>query len=74
MMRKTSVILLSAATGAALTLFVTQPRSMLMGSSARAATMTSSNEIAVARGFSVATAKKDCSQPAQVTCIRRVSS
>ena len=38
MMRKTSVILLSAATGAALTLFVTQPRSMLMGSSARAAT------------------------------------
>src|SRR5664280_2546963 len=38
MMRKTSVILLSAATGAALTLFATQPRSMLMGSSARAAT------------------------------------
>src|ERR1700736_4464796 len=38
MMRKTSVILLSAATGAALTLFVTQPRSMMMGSSARAAT------------------------------------
>jgi carboxyl-terminal processing protease len=38
MMRKTSVILLSAATGAALTLFVTQPRSLLMGSSARAAT------------------------------------
>jgi carboxyl-terminal processing protease len=38
MMRKTSVILLSAVTGAALTLFVTQPRSMLMGSSARAAT------------------------------------
>ena len=38
MMRKTSVILLSAATGAALTLFVTQPRAMLMGSSARAAT------------------------------------
>src|ERR1700709_1393569 len=38
MMRKTSVILLSAATGAALTLMVTQPRSMLMGSSARAAT------------------------------------
>ncbi|HWV97707.1 MAG TPA: S41 family peptidase [Xanthobacteraceae bacterium] len=38
MMRKTSVILLSAAAGAALTLFVTQPRSMLMGSSARAAT------------------------------------
>src|ERR671911_662988 len=37
MMRKTSVILLSAATGAALTLFVTQPRSVLMGSSARAA-------------------------------------
>ena len=33
MMRKTSVILLSAATGAALTLFVTQPRSVLMGSS-----------------------------------------
>src|SRR5438552_5456305 len=39
MMRKTSVILLSAATGAALTLFVTQPRSVLMmASSARAAT------------------------------------
>ena len=38
MMRKTSVILLSAATGAALTLFVTQPRFVLMGSSARAAT------------------------------------
>src|SRR5246127_3805311 len=38
MMRKTSLILLSAATGAALTLFVTQPRSVLMGSSARAST------------------------------------
>ena len=38
MMRKTSVILLSAATGAALTLLVTQPRAMFMGSSARAAT------------------------------------
>src|SRR6266851_4582913 len=38
MMRKTSVILLSAATGAALTLFVTQPRAVMMGSSARAAT------------------------------------
>src|ERR1700754_1137043 len=38
MMRKTSVILRSAATGAALTLFVTQPRAVLMGSSARAAT------------------------------------
>ncbi|ABD85741.1 S41 family peptidase [Rhodopseudomonas palustris] len=38
MMRKTSVILLSVATGAALTLFVTQPRSILMGSTARAAT------------------------------------
>src|SRR5437899_2619583 len=37
MMRKTSVMLLSAATGAALTLFVTQPRAVLMGSSARAA-------------------------------------
>src|SRR5260370_865963 len=37
MMRKTSVILLSAATGAALTLFVTQPRAVRMGSSARAA-------------------------------------
>ena len=33
MMRKTSVILLSAATGAALTLFVTQPRAVFMGSS-----------------------------------------
>src|SRR3954465_6371092 len=38
MMRKTSVILLSAATGAALTLFVTQPRAVFMGTSARAAT------------------------------------
>src|SRR3569833_2574041 len=38
MMRKTSVVLLSAVTGAALTLFVTQPRAVLMGSSARAAT------------------------------------
>src|ERR1700751_1569174 len=38
MMRKTSLILLSAATGAALPLFVTQPRSVLMGSSARAST------------------------------------
>ena len=38
MMRKTSVILLSAVTGAALTLFVTQPRAVLMGSTARAAT------------------------------------
>src|SRR3954449_2790316 len=38
MMRKTSLIILSAATGAALTLFVTQPRSVLMGSVARAAT------------------------------------
>src|SRR6201982_939093 len=37
MMRKTSIVLLSAATGAALTLFVPQPR-VLMGSSARAAT------------------------------------
>ncbi|HEU0083738.1 MAG TPA: S41 family peptidase [Bradyrhizobium sp.] len=38
MMRKTSMVLLSAATGAALCLFVTQPRAVLMGSSARAAT------------------------------------
>jgi carboxyl-terminal processing protease len=38
MMRKTSVVLLSVATGAALTLLVTQPRAMLMGLSARAAT------------------------------------
>src|ERR1700751_5885426 len=38
MMRKTSLILLSAATGAALTLFATQPRAIFMGSSARAAT------------------------------------
>src|ERR1700752_2287092 len=37
-MRKTSVILLSAATGAALTLMVTQPRAVLMGSTRRAAT------------------------------------
>jgi len=28
----------------------------------------------IPRGFSVAIAKKDCSHPAQVTCIRRVSS
>jgi carboxyl-terminal processing protease len=38
MMRKTSLILLSAATGAALTLLVTQPRAIFMGSTARAAT------------------------------------
>src|SRR5471032_1836064 len=38
MMRKTSIVLLSAATGAALMLFLTQPRAVLMGSSARAAT------------------------------------
>jgi carboxyl-terminal processing protease len=38
MMRKTSVILLSVATGAALTLFVTQPRAVMLGSTARAAT------------------------------------
>src|SRR6266545_1111155 len=38
MMRKTSVILLSAAAGAAVTLLVTQPRVTLIGSSARAAT------------------------------------
>ena len=37
-MRKTSLILLSAATGAALTLFVTQPRAVMVGSSARAST------------------------------------
>src|SRR6202030_3772814 len=45
MMRKTSVILLSAATGAALTLFVTQPRSVMMGSSARAATSDTYREL-----------------------------
>src|SRR3954465_6056305 len=38
MVRDTSVILLSAATGAALTLFVSQPRAVFMGSTARAAT------------------------------------
>src|SRR5450756_1140011 len=38
MMRKTSIVLLSAAFGAALTLFVIQPRAILMGSDARAAT------------------------------------
>ena len=38
MMRKTSLILLSAATGAALTLLVTQPRAVFVGSTARAAT------------------------------------
>ena len=37
MMRKTSLILLSAAAGAAATLFITQPRAMMLGSSARAA-------------------------------------
>jgi len=37
-MRKTSITLLSAATGAALALLATQPRAVLMGSSARAAT------------------------------------
>src|SRR5690348_11143726 len=38
MMRKTSLILLSAATGAALTLLAIQPRAIFMGSTARAAT------------------------------------
>src|SRR6201989_769586 len=38
MMRKTSLILLSAATGAALTLLATQPRAIFMGATARAAT------------------------------------
>jgi carboxyl-terminal processing protease len=38
MMRKISLVIVSAATGAALMLFVTQPRSVMMGSSARAAT------------------------------------
>src|ERR1700743_1671705 len=38
MMRKTSVILLSAAAGAALTLLAVQPRAIFMGSIARAAT------------------------------------
>src|SRR6201992_161046 len=38
MMRKTSLILLSAATGAALTLLATQPSAIFMGSTARAAT------------------------------------
>src|SRR5690348_1356219 len=38
MMRKTSLVLLSAATGAALTLLAIQPRAVLMGSTARAAT------------------------------------
>src|SRR4029079_17648248 len=37
MMRKTSLILLGAAAGAALTLAVTQPRLMLVGASAKAA-------------------------------------
>jgi carboxyl-terminal processing protease len=37
MMRKTSLVLLSAAAGAAVTLLVTQPRVTLVGSSARAA-------------------------------------
>src|ERR1700744_2253639 len=38
MMRKTSLVLLSAATGAALTLLAVQPRAIFMGSTARAAT------------------------------------
>src|ERR1700756_1428541 len=38
MMRKTSIVLLSAATGAARTLLLTQPRAVFMGSTARAAT------------------------------------
>ena len=37
MMRKTSLVLLSAAAGAAATLFLTQPRATLVGSTARAA-------------------------------------
>jgi carboxyl-terminal processing protease len=37
MMRKTSLVLIGAATGAALTLVATQPRLLLIGSSARAA-------------------------------------
>jgi carboxyl-terminal processing protease len=37
MMRKTSLILLSAVAGAAATLFITQPRAVMVGSSARAA-------------------------------------
>jgi len=37
MMRKTSLVLLSAAVGAAATLFITQPRAVMVGSSARAA-------------------------------------
>ena len=37
MMRKTSLVLLSAAAGAAATLFLTQPRTALVGSTARAA-------------------------------------
>ncbi|MBR1217048.1 S41 family peptidase [Bradyrhizobium sp. U87765 SZCCT0131] len=37
MMRKTSLVLLSAAAGAAATLFMTQPRAVMVGSSARAA-------------------------------------
>jgi carboxyl-terminal processing protease len=37
MMRKTSLVLLSAAAGAVVTLLVTQPRVALIGSSARAA-------------------------------------
>ncbi len=37
MMRKTSLVLLSAAAGAAATLFITSPRAVMVGSSARAA-------------------------------------
>ena len=37
MMRKTSLILLGAAAGAALTLFAVQPRVMLVGATAKAA-------------------------------------
>src|ERR1700727_2281825 len=38
MMRKPTLVLLTAAAGAALTLFVIQPRAVMMGSSARAST------------------------------------
>ena len=55
MMRKTSVILLSAATGAALTLLVTQPRAVFMGSSARAAGVSSIGETTLTRPFSIVT-------------------
>ena len=43
MMRKTTLVLLSAAAGAAVMLFVTQPRSVFMGSTAQVASILAAN-------------------------------